>query len=216
MACLLAASIVLLFLPIWPALDMAISQHFYQAGQGFYMDKLPWVQWVYRYTPSLGRGIALVCLVTFLLGRFYPKHITKLAQRVGLSVFLVAVLGSGVMVDLIIKPSWSRPRPVHVLEFGGDKNYQSPTQPCFHCARQYSFVSGHAAAGFSLMAFGAAGSMARRRGWFLAGLASGGFIGFVRIVQGGHFLSDVVFSLLTITLVYWAVCWLLERYLSDA
>jgi len=209
---LLLAATILLFLPIWPKLDMALSQHFYLAGQGFYLNQMTWVQWVYRYTPGIGRGIAVTCLLMYLLGRWFPRRIPAPWRRVGLAVFLTAIVGSGVVVDLMLKPWWSRPRPVHVVEFGGQKAYKAPMQPCFLCAREYSFVSGHAAAGFSLMAFGAAGSLKRRRRWLMAGALMGGFIGAVRIMQGGHFLSDVVFSFLAIWLVFKGICWLLDRY----
>jgi lipid A 4'-phosphatase len=38
----------------------------------------------------------------------------------------------------------------------------------------------------------------RRKRWMLAGIALGAWVGVGRIIQGGHFLSDVVFA-------FWAV-----------
>jgi len=38
----------------------------------------------------------------------------------------------------------------------------------------------------------------KRQFWLLTGLAVGGLIGLARIAQGGHFLSDIVFSLIAI------------------
>ena len=51
------------------------------------------------------------------------------------------------------------------------------------------------------MSVGLLGVRRRRQFWFLTGLFAGSMIGLVRIMQGGHFLSDVVFSLVSI----WAV-----------
>jgi lipid A 4'-phosphatase len=48
------------------------------------------------------------------------------------------------------------------------------------------------------MSLGMFGTRRRQRFWFLVGVAAGTLIGAVRIAQGGHFLSDVVFSFLAI------------------
>jgi lipid A 4'-phosphatase len=44
------------------------------------------------------------------------------------------------------------------------------------------------------------GWLMQSKRWFYIGLAIGVVVGFTRIVQGGHFLSDTVFAL-------WAVYW---------
>ena len=66
-----------------------------------------------------------------------------------------------------------------------------PGIPGNQCARNCSFVSAHAAAGYVLMAGGLLWP-ARRRRWIWIGLVVGSVIGVVRIIQGGHFLSDVI------------------------
>jgi membrane-associated phospholipid phosphatase len=78
-------------------------------------------------------------------------------------------------------------------------------QPSSFCQTNCSFVSGHAAVGFSLMAFGMFGIRKRRQFWMLTALATGTLIGFARIAQGGHFLSDIVFSYLAIWISYLAI-----------
>ena len=37
-----------------------------------------------------------------------------------------------------------------------------------------------------------------RRRWWFTGLLLGGMVGVVRIMQGGHFLSDILFAFLAI------------------
>jgi lipid A 4'-phosphatase len=82
------------------------------------------------------------------------------------------------------------------------------------------FVSGHAAAGFSLMTWGIWSAWPRRKRWLVIGTAAGLFIGSVRIMQGGHFLSDVIFSGWAVWLIYvlmrqtwlWLRCHGFKRY----
>jgi lipid A 4'-phosphatase len=49
----------------------------------------------------------------------------------------------------------------------------------------------------------------QRRFWLTAGLISGGVVGLGRILQGGHFLSDVLVS----AAVVWLVCAGLARFM---
>jgi lipid A 4'-phosphatase len=66
--------------------------------------------------------------------------------------------------------------------------------------------SGHAAMGFFPMAL-AWVCRRQRRLWTAAGLTIGGLVGLGRILQGGHFLSDVLMS----AAVVWLVCECLAR-----
>jgi len=59
------------------------------------------------------------------------------------------------------------------------------------CEKNCSFISGHAAAAFFFIAFG---YVMRSRKIFLAGLSFGVLMSLTRIVQGGHFFSDVTFA----------------------
>jgi membrane-associated phospholipid phosphatase len=81
------------------------------------------------------------------------------------------------------------------------------------CPRNCAFVSGHAALGFSLVAFAfLVPPGLARRAILAAALAIGVVIGLGRIAQGAHFLSDVVYAGLlaygTTALLYW---WIVER-----
>jgi lipid A 4'-phosphatase len=109
---------------------------------------------------------------------------------------LVAFLGNGLLVHEALKNQVGRPRPNQVQEMGGAVPFVPALQVSQSCARNCSFVSGHAAMGFGFIAFGMWASVQGRRRWMLTGLLMGSTIGLVRIVQGGHFLSDIVFAFL--------------------
>jgi lipid A 4'-phosphatase len=57
------------------------------------------------------------------------------------------------------------------------------------------------------MAIGMLGSRRTRWRWWSAGMVAGGLVGMARIVEGRHFLGDVVFA----GLLIWTVCLLLRE-----
>ena len=189
--------------------DLPLSRLFYRAGDGFFLRDTPWAQAVYRGTPWLARGFG-VLLVLGLAASYAPRS-TGLHARRGLLwfVLLALALGPGLVTNTLLKDHWGRPRPVQIDEFGGSAHYLPPWQPGTQCARNCSFVGGHAAMGFFVIT-GAWVWPRRRAAWLAAGIATGALVGFVRIVQGGHFLSDIVGAL--------AVVWLsneaLYRWMS--
>ena len=120
---------------------------------------------------------------------------------------LALALGPGLLVNLILKNNWGRARPFEILEFGGNTELTPAFIISDFCERNCSFVSGHAAMGFYPMAIAflfASGTKARKR-MLMIGIMSGIIFGGARIIQGSHFLSDVLFSGLFTFIVYYAL-----------
>ena len=61
------------------------------------------------------------------------------------------------------------------------------------------------------MAFGWLGAPAVRRRWLLASIACGGLFALVRIVPGGHFLSDTIFAWFATYFSLWVTEWLFRK-----
>jgi membrane-associated phospholipid phosphatase len=117
------------------------------------------------------------------------------------------------LVNGILKEHWGRARPSQIVEFGGDRQFTPAFVPARQCERNCSITSGHAALGFSLVAFAfLVPDRRRRRLAVAAAIAAGSLFGLGRIVQGGHFLSDVVLSGILVT----ATSWLLHRAIMVA
>jgi lipid A 4'-phosphatase len=110
-------------------------------------------------------------------------------------ITLALLIGPGILVHLVAKENWDRPRPRSVQEFGGQKDFIPAFIPAAMIKDQpgqnKSFLSGHAAMGFYLMVLA---WVFRRRSWFYAGLAMGLVVSFGRVLQGGHFISDLIFA----------------------
>jgi len=193
-AWLLLLACVLLFL-IWPELDLIVTRYFFDPlNQEFPANALPWVKWVYDDTPVINQWLGLLMLSALLLQWIRPGWPGLRARRSMCAWLLVVCIGLGFAVDWMLKDHFGRPHPYQTHVFTGDQDFV----PAFHyrplCEVNCSFVSGHAAGGFVWMAWGMWGWRRRRQAWLLAGVAAGGFFGAARIMQGGHFLSDVVFS----------------------
>lgn len=110
--------------------------------------------------------------------------------------FLIAVLviGPGLVANLVFKDNLGRARPRDVVEFGGSKAFTPPLIPSQECARNCSFVSGEASSMFAPFFALALLLPPHRRGLLAAGVIIGLLAGGVRILQGAHFFSDVLFA----------------------
>lgn len=191
-----------------PTLDLAVtSQCCFTPGAGFTHGRALWVRALYDGTPLIGRGIlallAVFAMVSPLLARLMHRQGREaLAQRclgpwrrMAVVAVICGVLGPGLVIEVWFKNTVGRPRPVQVVAFGGDQAFRGAfewggSDPEHH----RSFVTSHAAAGFWLMSLGLTSGPVWRRRWLLIGLATGSVIGLGRMLQGGHFLSDVIFA----------------------
>lgn len=190
-------------------LDLLVSRQFFD-GQRFVGNQFPLVQWVYWAVPWFGRAVGLAGLaVLWWQWRQRRRPIEhRPATWVWTSRRLVTLacmmaLGVGGVVNFALKSHSGRPRPVDTLQFGGGARFQPALSFEGPCTRNCSFVSGHAATGFALMAWGLGGSLATRRRWLWRGLLLGALVGAGRVMQGGHYLSDVLFAAIFIGLTCW-------------
>jgi lipid A 4'-phosphatase len=110
--------------------------------------------------------------------------------------FMIAALivGPGIVANLVFKDNMGRARPRDVVEFGGSKVFTPPLVPSRECPRNCSFVSGEASSMFAAFFALALLLPQYRLGLLAAGVTMGIMIGAIRIVQGAHFLSDVLFA----------------------
>ena len=103
------------------------------------------------------------------------------------------------IVNFSLKNLWGRSRPNDVLDFGGTNNFTPWYQISDQCINNCSFVSGDSSVGFALIVFY---FIIKRTIYLWTALIIGIFLGLIRIMEGGHFISDVVFSGLIIFIFY--------------
>lgn len=196
------------FFLVFPQIDLQVAASLYSPGEGFYLaDVLP-VRWVYELFARMGAVIGVALLGFWVWRRWYRRDGAPGWQRRVLYLAVVLALGPGVVVNGAFKADSGRARPLQVEEFGGNKTFTGFGMPAAQCEKNCSSVSGHAAVGFFFVAFAWA---LRSPGWLVAGILVGALVGAGRMMQGGHFLSDILFSFWAVYFVaYFTARWLLD------
>jgi lipid A 4'-phosphatase len=144
------------------------------------------------------KGVYIAAVICALGGMWlahsFKIKLMRLSFTRWLVVFVTLFVGPGLVANVILKNEWGRARPSQTEQFGGAQQFTPALMPAAQCARNCSFISGEASSMFAVF-FGLAmvtGPMARR--YFAIGLIAGGVAGVIRMAQGAHYLSDVVFA----------------------
>jgi lipid A 4'-phosphatase len=174
-----------------PALDLWFSGLFWRPGEGFYLADLApvqWSYWAFRYIPYL---LVPVLVWLFVASWIWARRSEAILRRGLLFLFLVMAIGPGLLVNEVFKAESGRARPATVQQFEGSRVFTPAFEGSDQCSSNCSFVSGHAAMGFFFLAFA---WVLRDRRWLYWGAAIGLLVGLGRVMQGAHFLSDVLFG----------------------
>lgn len=193
------------------AIDSTISSWFYDPVAGAFPLHYNGALEVFGHQAAKLLVIVVACcmIALYLLSFALPE----LKPHRRLLLFLALALMLAPLAVVLLKAGSARHCPWSLREFGGFAQHFSLFDPApseilpGHC-----FPSGHAAGGFSLVAFYFAGlalgnpRLARAGLW--GGLTAGMAFGMVRVTQGAHFISHNLWSAL--------VCWLviLALYLA--
>ncbi len=199
----------------YPALDLRVTDVFYGGGRIF-LFRNPTGE-VFRGFFKLLFGTAVVVFVVGFFLSFFPQ---KFRPLFGLSRrqwgFLVAcaIVGPGLVANLLFKDNWGRARPFHITEYGSTKTFSPPLLISDQCEKNCSFVSGEASTIYML--FFSLGCLAARRRWrrrlLAAGVVMGSLAGLIRMGQGDHFFSDVIFAGVFMALTAQGLHWLFFRW----
>ena len=165
-----------------------------------------------RIGPWVIAAAVLRAAVTLAVRMFAPRLRTPMSTRAALFLVLSLVLGPGLLVNAVLKETWSRPRPGMVTEFGGDLKFMPWWDPRGGCRTNCSFVSGETSSAVWMTV----PAMLAPPAWRAAALGAAAVyalaFAFIRLLAGGHFPSDVVFAAVFTGLVIWAVHGLLFRW----
>ena len=132
------------------AADVIICRFFYGGGS------VGWPQyaaepWTTLYHVGPYPGLLLGILGGLVgLGSYVWASLRRW-REMGLFLALLLAIGPGLAINGIVKPQWSRPRPVQIKAFGGQHEFISVWGLGPRGASK-SFPSGHASMGFYLMA----------------------------------------------------------------
>ena len=186
-------------------LDQNWQSKFYSPETGWILAEQGIVEFLYEYgtwpTLFVGIGAGLFWILARLLKRWEHQ------RRLGLFLGLLLLIGPGVVVNGIFKDHFGRSRPRQTMEFGGNQPYRALGQPGPEDGGK-SFPSGHAATGFfwlGLYIYFWGRNRLLVWGFGLLALIHGLAMGFGRMVQGGHWPSDILWSAGFIYLTAWTL-----------
>lgn len=203
-----AVALAALFVLV-PRIDLWAARLFWRPGVGFWLGDTAFAQIFYRGIPIVRNWIVIPVTAILLVLAAVRRLPFGIPPRAVVLFAATLTLGSALLVNEVLKNHWGRARPREVAEFGGPREFTPAFVPADQCARNCSFVSGHPSLFFTFFALAL---LARRRRLATAGVAFlGGLAGLGRMMQGAHFLSDVLFSGILMYLVAWGLYALLYR-----
>jgi len=181
-----------IFLP-FPEIDLLVAEIFYNGNNDFWLRKTQFNVIKNDILRPMVGYIAVAGLLAFLF--FWWRAPMDKVRRLARYAFLLVciALSTGLVVHAVFKDHWDRARPKQVVEFDGERVFTPPLIPVNECERNCSFVSGDASLGFVFMSL-ALYAANRRRFWIGVTLGAGLFMGSLRMMNGSHFLSDILFS----------------------
>jgi lipid A 4'-phosphatase len=177
----------------FPQLDIAISGMVFRPERGFLLQGHGPGEVLRQAFNGFFAGLCAIAALGVLLGLLRRKLFGR-GFRSWFFLGLLLALGPGIIANLVLKDHWGRPRPRQTVEFGGARSFAPALARSGTCPKNCSFIGGEAssayASGFGLALF----VRRRRRRILLAAVAFGTVAGLVRIAQGAHFASDIVFA----------------------
>jgi len=185
--------ITIIFLSIGNTLDIVISNLFYKGNQVFILQS-------FNYITILARKIFLPFLILYILvipiiSLYFPVNKIYFNYKFNLKKILFlwvsVIFNIVIVVNLLLKNFWGRARPNDILQLGGKESYTPWFKVSDACSSNCSFVSGDASVGFALVGLF---FLTKNKNFYWLALFSGFFLGIIRILEGGHFLSDIVFA----------------------
>ena len=196
-----------------PSLDLRVASFFYDlVAQPEVRPFNRAVETVRQIGPLVIVAAIVPAVVTLVMKIFWPLRPTPLSTPAALFLIMSLALGPGLLVNAVLKENWSRPRPGMVTQFGGDYTFMPWWDPRGGCDSNCSFVSGETSSAVWM----AAPAMLAPTPWRYVALGVAGLYGtafaVIRMLAGGHFLSDVIFAAVFTGLVIWAVHGFLFRW----
>jgi membrane-associated phospholipid phosphatase len=209
----LISAIVGLVFAVAPSLDVDLAKFFLQAHQqGPLREILPSLFSFRDIAEKVPYAAAALALAVIILKLVNPRRAMVLPSRATVLLLATLAVGPVLVSNVLLKDHWSRPRPREITELGGTQQFRPWWDPRGSCKRNCSFVSGEVSAAFSFLA--PAAMMPGPWSYVAIGsvTAYGLMIGYIRIIAGGHFFTDVVFAASLTALIVWLLHGLLCRW----
>lgn len=199
---LILTTVFIVFFSFFPNVDLWFSSFFYEEGKGFIYRDNPITVFFYDAIVVLIYTVIFGIVLTTIIKKIRPDYLAYITYRNLAFLFFALILVPGIIIHWGFKDNWGRARPVNIEQYGGNDKY-TPFYEIKEKKENKSFMSGHVSAAFYFASFAYLATGRRRKLIYSSTLILGTITGLVRVMQGGHFLSDVVFTgLLTLIIIH--------------
>jgi len=202
---IIAFMLVSIMLTVGPTFDIFVSKLFQNEKGSFLLQSHYFNIEIFNYSRDINpailfRKLFLPIVLFYILilpffsnkvfsNKLYFGHIFKLKEIV--FIWLSSLVVLIFIINLALKNMWGRSRPNDIVEFGGADSFTPWYLFGDQCISNCSFVSGDASVGFALIAFY---FIINKQIYVWVAIFFGSFLGLIRIMEGGHFTSDVVLA----------------------
>jgi lipid A 4'-phosphatase len=211
---LISFVLVALAFYLFPQVDLWFSNLFYTPEQGFYLGDNPVVVFIYLaipiFTTIMSLSLIGLLVYTWLKGR----RVLGLDKKAYTYLLLVLLIGPG-LLSSIFKDNWHRARPASIEQFGGNLQFTPAYVISDQCDTNCSFFSGHPTSLYFFIAVALVAPPAYRRRFMILAIGGGLVVGLGRVMQGGHFFSDVITSGFMVAMTAYLLYWWMYRKQAD-
>ncbi|MQB10580.1 PAP2 family protein [Agrobacterium sp. ICMP 6402] len=192
-------ALVILF-ATFPSIDLGFSSLFFSPEGNLWSGREPLPEWFRDTLRELTELATILAFIVFI-GNIRLGSQQRTGWRVWAFLCGPVVLCAGLLVNGVLKANIGRARPFSVSDFGGQQLFTPPFQFSTQCFSNCSFSSGETAliASFFLPLCALVWPRLQWPGRVVMGSFAAGAVilmSGLRIAAGGHFLSDVVMSVL--------------------
>jgi lipid A 4'-phosphatase len=198
-----------------PELDLKISTPFYKImlhGNSFGLRIDPQLRLVHDVGLWIVVAFATCTVLALVIKVIRPQRRLSISTRAIVFLLTTLVLGPGLLVNVLLKDHWGRPRPIDVTQFGGDQHFVAWWNPRGDCPDNCSFVSGDASSAFWMLAPAALVPPQWRVLAYTSAIGFGIVMGALRIMAGGHFFTDVAFAGVFTFILIWLIYAMVFRW----
>lgn len=201
---------------LFPAFDLRIARVFYEVSDSqhttFALRYAPVVEFLRNAGLWVSRLLIVPAVAAFAIKLILPRRKLLMSGRAIVFLMATMALGPGLLVNGVLKEHWGRYRPFDVTEFGGTGPFVAWWDPRGGCPTNCSFVSGDVSGVMWTVAPAALAPPQWRALAYGAALTLTGALAAIRVMQGGHFSSDVIFAGVFTFLVIWLCYALIYRW----
>src|SRR5690242_18644105 len=201
---------------LYPDIDLQVARYFHgfvDRGHNMFALRIyPPLMKARDIGLWIGTILVAPAVFAFIVKLLLPRRKMLIAGRA--TVFLIATmaLGPGLLVNVLLKDHWGRPRPIDVTQFGGNQNFVAWWDPRGDCPSNCSFVSGDVAGTVWTIAPAALTPPHWRALAYAAALGLGAGMGTIRVMAGAPFPSGAIFASVFTFLIVWGMYAVVHRW----